>query len=69
MNIGITQTRTPHGWVVQMDDLAVNFNSLEQANAFVGQLKARIAAPHVWPGAAGREVFARALPPRQAAIK
>ena len=71
MNIEITQARKPHCWVVYLDDLAVNFNSLGQANAFVAQLKARIAAPHVWPHAGPRETFERTLAPRKvaAAIK
>ncbi|NWB29644.1 hypothetical protein [Pseudomonas gingeri] len=63
MNIEITEGRAGHGWIVHMDDQAVNFNSLEQATAFVDQLKARIEAPHVWPVAAGREVCIGCLSP------
>jgi hypothetical protein len=57
MNIEITERSKPHCWVVYMDDLAVNFYSLEQANMFVGQLKTCIAAPHVWPHAEGTGDF------------
>jgi hypothetical protein len=57
MIIDIEDKRTIHGWVVRMDALAVNFNSLEEANAFVGQLKARIDAPHSWPNTAGQRAF------------
>jgi hypothetical protein len=60
MNIEITEIGVPHHWVVHMDDFEVNFNSQEQADAFVSQLKARIAAPHAWPGAAGRLMRAAA---------
>ncbi|OIN53152.1 hypothetical protein [Pseudomonas costantinii] len=67
MNIEITKARTLPCWVVHLDDLAVNFNSLEQANAFVAQLNVRIAAPHVWPHAGPREIFERTLAPRQVA--
>jgi hypothetical protein len=67
MNIEITKTRESHCWVVHLDDLAVNFNSLEQASTFVAQLKARIAAPHTWPCTDRREIFERTQPPRQVA--
>lgn len=49
MIIDITEQPTSHCWVVCIDALQVNFNSLQDAQAFVGQLKARIEAPHVWP--------------------
>ncbi|MDI2143629.1 MULTISPECIES: hypothetical protein [unclassified Pseudomonas] len=55
MNIEIIERRSPHGWVVHMDRLQVNFNSLEQARAFVGQLRARIDAPHTWPQPTARK--------------
>ncbi|KAB0486932.1 hypothetical protein SAMN04490202_0316 [Pseudomonas reinekei] len=51
MIIDIAQKPASHCWVVCMDDFKVSFNSLGEAQAFVGLLKARIAAPHVWPGA------------------
>jgi hypothetical protein len=57
MIIDIEEKRTIHGWVVHMDALAVNFNSLEEANAFVGQLKSRIDAPHRWPNTTGQRAF------------
>lgn len=57
MNIGIKEKQTTHGWVVHMDALEVNFNTLEEANAFVGQLQARIDAPHRWPNSADLMVF------------
>lgn len=71
MNIDITKARKLHCWLVHLDDLAVNFNSLEQASAFVSQLKVRIAAPHVWPHAVQREIFECTLPSQHvaAAIK
>jgi len=59
MIIAITEKRTTHRWVVQLDNLEVNFNGQEEAQAFVGQLKARINAPHTWPITAGRQVFDR----------
>lgn len=49
MIIDIKTNRTKHCWVVCIDTLEVNFNSLEAASAFVSQLKARIDAPHSWP--------------------
>lgn len=49
MIIDMTQSPTRHCWVVRMDALEVSFNTREDAQAFVGQLKARIEAPHVWP--------------------
>jgi hypothetical protein len=54
MIIAISEKRTTHRWVVQLDNLEVNFNGQAEAQAFVGQLKARINAPHTWPVAAGR---------------
>ena len=49
MRIEIMEKPTVHGWVVCLDALQVNFNSLEEAQAFVDQLKARIDAPRAWP--------------------
>lgn len=62
MIIEITEKQTSHCWAVHMDALQVSFNSLEDAKVFVGQLKARIDAPHVWP------VAARAMPGRRSAL-
>jgi len=59
MIIEITEKRTSHGWAVHMDALEVNFNSMEEAKAFVDQLKARIDAPHIWPVTVGQAAFAR----------
>ncbi|CRL52148.1 hypothetical protein H8F22_12470 [Pseudomonas sp. P154a] len=59
MIIAITEKRTTHRWVVQLDNLEVNFNRQEEAQAFVGQLKARINAPHKWPDTAAQQVFIR----------
>ncbi|QQZ44910.1 hypothetical protein IF690_15190 [Pseudomonas sp. SK3(2021)] len=53
MIIDITEKPTGHGWVVHMDALEVSFSSLEAATAFVGQLRARIDAPHAWPASPG----------------
>ncbi|WP_212627709.1 hypothetical protein [Pseudomonas sp. PP3] len=52
MIIDIAQKPASHCWVVCMDDFKVSFNSLGEAQAFVGLLKARIEAPHVWPSVA-----------------
>ena len=52
MIIDIKEKPASHCWVVCMDALKVNFNTLGEAHAFVGQLTARIEAPHVWPSAA-----------------
>ena len=57
MIIAIAEKQTTHRWVVQLDNLEVIFNGREEAQAFVGQLKARINAPHPWPITAGRPVF------------
>lgn len=62
MIIDIAQEPISHCWVVCMDAMEVNFNSLEEAQAFVGQLKARIEAPHVWPVTAGAAAFKRQMP-------
>lgn len=62
MIIEITQKQATDVWMVCMDDLAVDFNSLEGAQAFVDQLKARIDAPHVWPVSTGRTSFTRPFP-------
>jgi hypothetical protein len=62
MNIAISATPAPHGWVVFLDDWQVNFNHLEDAQAFIGRLKARIDAPHAWPVPPERNVFARPVP-------
>jgi hypothetical protein len=61
MIIDITQKPTSHCWVVRMDAFEVNFNSLGQAQAFVGQLKARIDAPHAWPIPPGSAALARPM--------
>ncbi|WP_339453752.1 hypothetical protein [Pseudomonas sp. EA_5y_Pfl2_R50] len=50
MIIDITEKPANRCWVVCMDDFTVSFNSLGDAQAFVGLLTARIEAPHVWPG-------------------
>lgn len=68
MIIDITEKPANHCWVVCMDALQVNFNSLEEAQAFVGQLKARIKAPHVWPGGARLADDTRRTPSRQRAF-
>jgi hypothetical protein len=52
MIIDIKEKPASHCWVVCMDALKVNFNTLGEAQAFVGQLTARIEAPHVWPSGA-----------------
>jgi hypothetical protein len=57
MNIDIKKKQTTHGWVVHMDALEVSFNTQEEANAFVGQLQARIDAPHRWPNSSDLMVF------------
>ncbi|MBT9264902.1 hypothetical protein KKQ10_08435 [Pseudomonas sp. MG-9] len=62
MNIDISATAVPHGWVVSLDDCRVYFNQLEDAQAFVSRLKARIDAPHPWPQATERKVFALPAP-------
>jgi len=67
MIIEITQKQATDVWMVCMDDLAVDFNSLEGAQAFVDQLKARIDAPHVWPVRTGRTSFTRPFPGGQSA--
>lgn len=54
MIIDITAKPTGHGWLVHMDALTVGFSSLEAATAFVGQLRARIDAPHPWPTSPGQ---------------
>lgn len=54
MIIDITEKPAGHGWVVHMDALEVDFDSLEAATAFVGQLRARIDAPHAWPASPGQ---------------
>lgn len=61
MIIDITQKQTTHDWVVHMDALEVVFESLEGAQAFVDQLKARIAAPHIWPINVGPAAFTRPM--------
>jgi len=52
MIIDIKEKPASHCWVVCMDAFKVNFNTLGEAQAFVGQLTARIEAPHVWPSGA-----------------
>jgi hypothetical protein len=67
MIIDITEKPANHCWVVCMDALKVNFNSLGEAQAFAGLLKARIEAPHVWPSGAGLADDTRRMPERQTA--
>lgn len=67
MFIDITEKPAARCWVVCMDALEVNFNSLGEAQAFVGQLKARIEAPHVWPSSPGPAGESRQMPARPAA--
>jgi hypothetical protein len=67
MIIDIAEKPASHCWVVCMDAFKVNFNSLGEAQAFVGLLKARIAAPHIWPSGAGLANDARQMPGRQTA--
>lgn len=62
MIIDITEKPTSHCWVVRMDALEVSFNSLSEAQVFVGQLKARIEAPHFWPIPPGSAAFTRLMP-------
>ncbi|MNL65571.1 hypothetical protein D3C87_1899180 [compost metagenome] len=50
-----------------MDALQVNFYTLGEAQEFVGQLKARIDAPHVWPSGASLANDPRRMPDRQTA--
>jgi hypothetical protein len=57
MIIEVSEKPVNRGWAVQLDALEVNFNSLEEAQAFVAQLKARIDAPHVWPSTTGHKTF------------
>ena len=61
MIIDITEKPASHCWVVCMDAFKVNFSSLGEAQAFVSLLKARIAAPHVWPSGAGLANDARQM--------
>ncbi len=65
MIIDITEKPASHCWVVCMDALQVNFNSQGEAQAFVGQLMARIQAPHVWPSGADPAGHTRRIPDRQ----
>jgi hypothetical protein len=67
MNIDIAEKPASHCWVVCMDAFTVNFNSLGEAQAFVSLLKARIAAPHIWPSGAGLANDARLMSDRQTA--
>ncbi|MNF75617.1 hypothetical protein [Pseudomonas azerbaijanorientalis] len=67
MIIDITERPASHCWVVCMDALQVNFYTLGEAQAFVGQLKARIEAPHVWPSVTCRADGTRPMPDRQTA--
>jgi hypothetical protein len=57
MIIEVSEQQVNHGWAVYLDALEVNFNSLEEAQAFVAQLKARIDAPHIWPSTTGQKTF------------
>ncbi|WP_082557615.1 MULTISPECIES: hypothetical protein [unclassified Pseudomonas] len=67
MIIDITEQPASHCWVVCMDALQVNFNSLCEAQAFVGLLKARIEAPHIWPSVADLAKEPIRMPERQMA--
>jgi hypothetical protein len=67
MIIDIKEKPTSHCWVVCMDALKVNFNTLGEAQAFVGLLTARIEAPHVWPSGASLANDTRRMPDRQTA--
>lgn len=67
MIIDIKEKPTSHCWVVCMDALEVNFNNLGEAEAFVGQLKARIEAPHVWPTPSSPAAFTRLMSDRRTA--
>ncbi|WP_095108368.1 hypothetical protein [Pseudomonas sp. Irchel 3E20] len=67
MIIDIKERPASHCWVVCMDALQVNVYTLGEAPAFVGQLKARIEAPHVWPSGTGRADDTRPMPDRQTA--
>jgi hypothetical protein len=49
MIIEITEQLARHRWLVHMDGWEAGFNNLDEAEAFVRQLKARINAPHAWP--------------------
>ncbi|CAI8712265.1 MULTISPECIES: hypothetical protein [Pseudomonas] len=69
MNIDITEQRVPHCWVVHLDALEVNFNSQEAASSFVGQLKARIEAPHVWPVTVRSAASCRTVPAREQEVR
>jgi hypothetical protein len=66
MIIEVSQKQVNHGWAVQLDALEVNFNSLEEAQAFVAQLKARIDAPHAWPSTTGHKALTGSTPVRRA---
>lgn len=50
MIIRIQEQHSTRRWSVYMDTWQAGFNSREQAESFVRQLKARIEAPHPWPG-------------------
>lgn len=67
MIIDIAEKPASHCWVVCIDAFKVNFNSLGEAQEFVGLLKERIAAPHVWPSGAGLANDARQMSGRQTA--
>lgn len=64
MNIDISATAAPHGWVVSLDDCRVYFNQLQEAQAFVSRLQARIDAPHPWPHATEHQIFTPPAPAR-----
>lgn len=49
MMIDITQEQATACWVVHMEGVAVEFKTLEGAQAFVRRLRTRIDAPHAWP--------------------
>ncbi|WCM48501.1 hypothetical protein OH720_15810 [Pseudomonas sp. WJP1] len=67
MIIDIMEKPASHCWVVCMDALEVNFNSLGEARAFVGQLKTRIEAPHAWPISPSPAAVTRPMPDRRTA--
>ncbi|WP_433771511.1 hypothetical protein [Pseudomonas putida] len=62
MIIDIREKPASHCWVVCLDALQVNFNSLGEAQSFVGQLNARIEAPHVWPIPSSAAAITRLMP-------
>ncbi|WP_296180595.1 hypothetical protein [Pseudomonas sp. UBA1879] len=49
MVIAIKKAVCGPDWLVMLNDYAVSFRSMEEAQSFVDRLKARIEAPHVIP--------------------